>query len=125
MKRDQVYQCMLCGNVLEIRHASGPIPVCCGKELRHLEEKTADKTTEKHVPVLEKTEEGYKVTVGSTLHPMEDKHYIAFVQLVGKESTYTKYFKAGDKPVAEFKCKDEIQKAREYCILHGLWSSEI
>ena len=88
-----------------------------------LDEKTADFTTEKHVPVIEKTAEGYKVTVGSTLHPMEEKHYIEWIELIADGISYKKFLKPGDSPSAEFCVKASSVSAREYCNIHGLWKS--
>jgi superoxide reductase len=80
-KVTQVYKCELCGNIVEVLHAGEGELVCCGKPMKLMDEKSSDKTTEKHVPVVEKTANGYKVTVGSTLHPMADNHYIEWIEL--------------------------------------------
>ena len=88
-----------------------------------LEEKTADKTTEKHVPLIEKTSDGYKITVGSTLHPMEEKHFIEWIELLAEGIAYKKFLKPGDKPEAVFKTDASIVTAREHCNIHGLWKS--
>ena len=71
VRRAQVYRCETCGNMVFGLHGGKGELVCCGKPMTLLEEKTADWTTEKHVPVIEKTDAGIKVTVGSTPHPME------------------------------------------------------
>ncbi|HPS88087.1 MAG TPA: desulfoferrodoxin family protein, partial [Spirochaetota bacterium] len=88
-----------------------------------LEEKTADKTTEKHVPLIEKTADGYKITVGSTLHPMEEKHFIEWIELLAEGISYKKFLKPGDKPEAVFKTDAANITAREHCNIHGLWKS--
>ncbi len=85
------------------------------------DEKTADSTTEKHVPVIEKIADGYRVTVGSTLHPMEEKHYIEWIELLADGVSYRAFLKPGDKPMAEFCVKADKVSAREYCNVHGLW----
>lgn len=123
MKKYDVYKCPKCGNVIEIRVAAGPVPVCCGETMNQLEEQTADMSTEKHVPVVEKIDGGYKVTVGSTLHPMAEEHFIGWVELITEDQNYVKYLKPGDEPVAEFCLDKDVVKAREYCNLHGLWTS--
>ncbi len=119
----EVYKCELCGNIVDVCHASGGELVCCGQPMTLLEEKTADKTTEKHVPLVEAVEGGYKVTVGSTLHPMLDNHYIEWIQLVTEKQVLVQYLKPGDEPVAVFKTDDKALYAREYCNLHSLWKS--
>jgi superoxide reductase len=122
-KLSQIYKCEICGNIVEILHAGAVDLVCCGQPMGLIEEKTADKTTEKHVPMIEKTAEGYKITVGSTLHPMEEKHYIEWIELLADGISYKKFLKPGDKPEAEFKTDAASITAREYCNIHGLWKS--
>lgn len=124
MKRNDIFKCPLCGNVIEIRVAAGPVPLCCGEEMKQLEEKSADKTTEKHVPVVEKVEGGYKVTVGSTLHPMTEEHFIGWIELIGEDENAVVYLKPGMDPTCEIKFDKKLIKAREYCNLHGLWKAE-
>lgn len=125
MKRSDVYKCSLCGNIVEVNHVGGGTLVCCGQEMGLLEEKTADSATEKHVPVIEPIEGGYKVTVGSTLHPMKDEHFIEWIELVTESETLITYLNPGDEPVAIFKTDEKAIKAREYCNLHGLWKNEL
>ncbi len=120
-KVTQVYKCELCGNIVEVLHAGEGELVCCGKPMKLMDEKSADKTTEKHVPVVEKTANGYKVTVGSTLHPMADNHYIEWIELSADGVRYKKYLKPGDQPQAEFCVSASKVSAREYCNVHGLW----
>jgi len=122
-KKYQVYKCNVCGNIVEGLSAGKGELVCCGKPMNLLDEKTADKSTEKHVPVIEKTSSGYKVTVGSTLHPMEEKHYIEWIELTADGIRYKKFLKPGDPPSAEFSLSASTVSAREYCNVHGLWKS--
>jgi superoxide reductase len=122
-KLSQIYKCEKCGNIVEILHAGAVDLVCCGDPMVLMEEKTADKTTEKHVPMIEKTADGYKITVGSTLHPMEEKHYIEWIELLADGISYKKFLKPGDKPEAEFKTDAVNITAREYCNIHGHWKS--
>ncbi len=119
----QIYKCNTCGNIVEILHNGAVDLVCCNQPMERLEEKTADKTTEKHVPLIEKTAEGYKITVGSTLHPMEEKHFIEWIELLAEGISYKKFLKPGDKPEAVFKTDAAAVTAREYCNIHGLWKS--
>ncbi len=120
-KKSGIYRCSLCGNIVEVLHPAGGDLVCCGQSMKLLDEKTADSAMEKHVPVIEKVDNGYKVTVGSTLHPMDDDHYIEWIELSADGKTYREYLKPGDEPSAFF-CIDAAEvSAREYCNKHGLW----
>lgn len=120
-KRLEVYKCEKCGNIVEVLVGGVGALVCCGENMKLLDEKTADKTTEKHVPVIEKTDHGYKVTVGTTLHPMEEKHYIEWIELLADGRSYKAFLKPGDAPEATF-CVDATEvSAREHCNVHGLW----
>jgi superoxide reductase len=123
-KRLQVYKCEKCGNIVEVLHEGAGQLVCCDEPMKLFEEKTADAATEKHVPVVEKVENGYKVTVGSVPHPMEEKHYIEWIQLVADGYSCRKFLKPGDAPEAVFETTAESVNAREYCNVHGLWSKE-
>jgi superoxide reductase len=117
----EVYKCNKCGLVMEVLTAGCGAPVCCGENMEKLEEKTADKTNEKHVPVIEKIDGGYKVYVGTTLHPMEENHRVEWIELMADGVSYRKYLQAGDKPEAIFNVEANEVSAREYCNLHGLW----
>ncbi|MBU0756632.1 MAG: desulfoferrodoxin [Nanoarchaeota archaeon] len=121
-----IYKCEICGNVVGVLEAHEGELVCCEKPMVLQEEKTAaQEGKEKHVPVIEKTDSGVKVTVGSVNHPMEDKHYIVIIQLMKGDKMLTcKKLFPGDEPVAEFNVEysDDLV-AREYCNLHGLWKS--
>jgi superoxide reductase len=124
-KRTDVFKCELCGNIVEMYEAGGGTLVCCGEDMILLDEKSADMTTEKHVPMIEKIVGGYKVTVGSTLHPMDEKHYIQWIELITDENeVLTAYLKPGQVPSAVFKTTSKKVTAREYCNLHGLWKNE-
>ena len=107
MKRLEVYKCELCGNIVELYHAGGGQLVCCGQDMVLLEENTKDAATEKHVPVIEKIDGGYKVTVGEVLHPMEEKHFIQWIELVADGKAYTAFLNPGDKPEAVFMVEGE------------------
>ncbi len=120
-ERMQVFKCEICGNIVEVLHGGPGELVCCNVPMELLSEKTADSTTEKHVPVIEKVEGGYKVIVGSTLHPMTEAHYIEWIELNAGESVYKKYLNPGDAPEAFFATEAIEVSAREYCSLHGLW----
>ncbi len=122
-ERLQVYRCGICGNIVEVLHEGKGQLVCCGQPMELLKEKTEDVGQEKHVPVIEKIETGIKVKVGSIPHPMEEKHYIEWIEIIADGNIYRKFLKAGDKPEAEFKIKAGKIESREYCNLHSLWKS--
>ncbi len=119
----QVYKCNICGNIVEVLHAGAGELVCCGQPMELLKEKTEDIGQEKHVPVIEKTEEGIKVKVGSVPHPMEEKHYIEWIEVIADGRVYRKFLNPGEVPEALFQIKAENIEAREYCNIHGLWKS--
>ncbi|MDR1922495.1 MAG: desulfoferrodoxin [Candidatus Adiutrix sp.] len=116
-----IIKCEICGNILENLFEGGGPVVCCGQKVKVVTANTTDAAKEKHVPVIEKIPGGYKVSVGSALHPMEEKHYIMWIELVADGLSLRKFLKPGDLPVAEFKCDATEVAAREYCNLHGLW----
>ncbi len=117
----QVYKCEVCGNIVEVVHEGAGALVCCGKTMRLFEENTVDASKEKHVPVIEKIDGGYRVKVGSVPHPMEEKHYIEWIELVADGRAYREFLKPGQQPEAIFKIDASQVSAREYCNLHGLW----
>jgi len=119
----QIYRCNICGNIVEVLHAGAGQLVCCGQPMELLEENTVDASKEKHVPVVEKTENGIKVKVGSVPHPMEEEHYIEWIEVIADSAVYRKFLKPADGPEADFDIKAENIEAREYCNLHGLWKS--
>ncbi|MDK2922136.1 MAG: superoxide reductase [Desulfonauticus sp.] len=121
----EVYKCDLCGNIVQVVHAGEGELVCCGQPMRLLKEGSVDAALEKHVPVVEKTANGYKVTVGSVLHPMAEEHYIEWIELIADGRSYRQFLKPGDEPVAEFCVQAEKVTAREYCNLHGLWKKDV
>jgi len=122
--RQEVYSCEKCGIIVEVLEGGGGTLVCCDEPMTLLQEQTADFTKEKHVPVIEKTDSGYKVVVGSTPHPMEENHYIQWIELTCGCGTNRCYLKPGDAPEASFcACCEGPVSAREHCNVHGLWKS--
>lgn len=119
--RLQVYKCEVCGNMVEVIHGGVGQLVCCGQPMKLNVENTVDAAKEKHVPVLEATSDGIRVKVGSVAHPMEEKHYIEWVELVVGEKTYREFLRPGQAPEVFFPVKEPGAFAREYCNLHGLW----
>lgn len=118
----QIYKCNVCGNIVEVLHTGVGQLVCCGQHMELKEEKTEEEGQEKHLPVIEKTEKGVKVKVGSVEHPMEDEHYIEWIQIIADGKSCRKFLKPGDKPEAKFETKEKVE-AREYCNVHGLWKT--
>jgi len=119
----QIYKCEVCGNIVEMLHTGIGELVCCGQPMKLFVENTVDAAKEKHVPVNEKIDGGYKVTIGSVPHPMEEKHYIEWIELVAGNAAYRKFLQPGGKPEAVFLIDADQVTAREYCNLHGLWKS--
>jgi len=119
----QIYKCELCGNIVEVLSGGSGELVCCGQPMKRYVENTVDAAKEKHVPVIEKTPEGVKVKIGSVAHPMEEKHYIMWIEVVAGEKAYRKFLEPGDAPEALFCIQDWPVTAREYCNLHGLWKA--
>ena len=124
-EKDAFYKCNICGNVVSVQEQGGGELICCDYPMNKFEEKTQDEGKEKHIPVLETTEKGVKVQVGSVLHPMEDKHYIVCIQILKNNAVLLeKQLKPGDQPVAEFCIENkEGLTARAYCNVHGLWKN--
>lgn len=124
-ERLQVYKCNVCGNIVEVLNSGVGELVCCNQPMELLKEKTEDPGKEKHVPVIEKTESAIRVKVGSITHPMEENHYIQWIEVINNKKVYRKFLKPGDKPEAEFKMMAETVEVREYCNIHGLWKSKV
>ena len=119
-----IYKCEVCGNIVEVLHEGIGALVCCGEEMKLMEEKTQDSSVEKHVPYIEKTGNKILVKVGQNQdHPMEEKHYIEWIQILADGKSYRQFLKPGDKPHAIFEIKAKEIQAREYCNVHGLWKS--
>ena len=120
----EIYKCNICGNIVEVLRAGVGELVCCGEPMELMKEKTEDSTVEKHVPYIEKTANGFLVRIGQNQdHPMDDKHYIEWIQVIADGVSYRKFLKPGNKPQAEFGIKADKIEAREYCNIHGLWKS--
>ena len=119
----QIYKCNVCGNIVEVLHTGVGQLVCCGQPMELQKEKTEDVGQEKHVPVIEKTESGVKVKIGSVPHPMEEKHYIEWIEVIADGKSCRKFLKPTDKPEAEFRVKADSIESREYCNIHNLWKS--
>jgi superoxide reductase len=122
-ERLQIYKCEICGMIVEVLHGGKGELVCCGQPMKLFIENMVDAAVEKHVPVVEKTASGFKVKVGSVPHPMEEKHYIEWVEVIADGEEYREFLKPGGAPEATFNISAKEVTAREYCSLHGLWKS--
>ncbi len=120
-QKQAVYKCDICGNVAEILTAGGAELMCCGQQMNMQAENTTDAAVEKHVPVLEKVEGGWQVSVGSVDHPMTEDHLIEWIELTAGDAVYRQFLNASDKPTAFFPVAADGVYARAYCNLHGLW----
>ena len=116
-ERMEVYKCRICGNIVEILHKGRGSLVCCGQAMQRKKVKSDDEGKEKHVPVVE----GTTVKVGSVPHPMEDKHWIEWIEIIAGGKAYRQFLNPGEAPEATFNVQGESITAREYCNLHGLW----
>ena len=121
-KRAEVYECSKCGNMVEVVHAAGGTLSCCGQPMDLQAENTTDAAQEKHVPVIAQVDGGVKVSVGSVAHPMEDEHWIEWIEVLQGDKVYRQFLNPGDTPEAIFPVTGEVT-AREYCNMHGLWKA--
>lgn len=119
----QVYKCEICGNIVEVLHGGKGQLVCCGKPMKLMEENTVDAAKEKHVPVIEKTADGFLVKVGSVEHPMLAEHFIEWIEIIADGKSYRQFLNPGEKPEALFCIKADTVTAREHCNLHGVWKA--
>jgi superoxide reductase len=118
-----IYKCELCGNIVEVVHAGPGDLSCCGQEMKHLAENTVDAAKEKHVPVIEVGAGTVTVTIGSVAHPMEEKHFIEWIELIADGKAYRQFLKPGEVASATFNVTASTLSAREFCNLHGVWSA--
>ena len=123
-ERLEVYKCEACGNIVEVLHGGAGELVCCGQPMVLLQENTVDAAKEKHVPVVEKVAAGFKVKVGDVPHPMEEKHYIEWVEIIADGRAYRQFLNPGQAPEATFNIEADSVTAREYCNLHGHWKGQ-
>ena len=124
-KSHKAYKCEACGNIVFVLNAAAPEIECCGAEMVELVPNTTDAAVEKHVPAVEKTADGFKITVGSVTHPMDADHYIQWITFVADDGiTYRKFLQPGEAPEMIIKTDAAGGKAYEYCNKHGLWSNQ-
>ncbi len=122
-QRLEIYKCEVCGNIVEVLHTGAGELVCCNEPMKLMKENTVDAAKEKHVPVIERGKGMVTVKVGSVAHPMEEKHYIEWIELIADGEAYRQFLNPGGKPEAVFRIEATNITAREYCNLHGLWKS--
>lgn len=122
-KINEVYKCQVCGHIVEVIHVGQGQLVCCGAPMVLQVANTVDAAKEKHVPVIEKPDNGFKVKIGSVPHPMKEAHYIEWIEMIADGKSYKKFLKPGDEPEAEFCVDAKNIQARAYCNLHGLWQA--
>jgi superoxide reductase len=123
-KKQEIYKCNICGNIVEVLHSGPGELVCCGKPMEKQTEKTEDASTEKHVPYVEHNNDGILVKIGKNQdHPMEEKHYIEWIEIIADGNAYRAFLQPGDPPQAFFPITAETVTAREYCNVHGLWKN--
>ena len=126
MKNAKFYICPRCGNIVEMVHNSGVKPFCCGQKMEELIPNTVEASGEKHIPAVRLGEGVVEVNVGSVDHPMEEVHWIEWVQLVTDKGSYRKVLNPGEAPNVKFLLNDEKPEAvYAYCNLHGLWKTEL
>ena len=118
-----IYKCEKCGNIVEVFHAGGGALVCCGQEMKYLAATTTEGVVEKHLPVIQKVDGGFKVMVGEVTHPMTEEHYIEWIELIAGDKVYTHFLNPGEEPSAVFKVDEREVHARSYCNLHGHWKN--
>ena len=119
----QIYKCEVCGNIVEMLHGGKGELMCCNEPMKLYVENTVDASVEKHVPVINLNDAGMDVKVGSVSHPMEESHYIEWIEVIQDGKAYRQFLNPGDAPEASFCIADKDAVVREYCNLHGLWKN--
>jgi superoxide reductase len=122
-QKSQIYKCNICGNIVEVLHTGAGELVCCNQPMQVQEEKDHDEGEEKHAPIIKKEEDGTKITVGSILHPMQEDHFIEWIELTIDDKIFKKFLSSKDKPEIKVSLKGGKIKARAFCNLHGLWKA--
>lgn len=122
--QNKIYKCEVCGNIVELLHEGRGILVCCNQNMKIQKENTIDASTEKHIPIINQTKDRVNIKIGSEPHPMEEKHYIEWVEISTDKGTAKKFLHPKEKPETTFPVKNKNIKSRAYCNLHGLWKSE-
>ncbi len=121
--RNDVYKCAICGNIVTVLTEGQGVLTCCDAPMNLLVENSTDGAHEKHVPMVIGIGDDMEVSVGSVAHPMQEEHYIEWIEVIADGISYRKFFKPGDTPDAKFSVAAEVITARAYCNLHGLWKA--
>lgn len=131
-KINEIYHCSICGNIISVFHDGPGVLSCCDQTMSLLKSNTIEASLEKHIPVFQKTKKGFKIQVGSIPHPMEEKHFIEWLEFAIEDKIIRKQFRPGEKAELIIECqnynldnckKDNPKWIRAYCNLHGLWKS--
>ena len=121
--KNQLFKCDICDNVVEVTHSGAGSLVCCGEEMRQLEEKKAE-VGNPHYAIVEKNNDEVSIKFN---HEMIPEHYIEFVEVISNDEKYLKrkYLKPNEPAELTFKCscKDGF-KVRIYCNIHGVIVTE-
>ena len=126
MSKNKFYICRHCGNQVQIIHNAGVPLFCCGTKMEELIPNTVEASGEKHIPAVQVGEGVVEVNVGSVNHPMEEVHWIEWVQMVTDQGSYRKWLNPGQAPNVKFLLGHEKPLAvYAYCNLHGLWKNEL
>ena len=126
MKNAKFYICPHCGNIVEMVNDAGVKLFCCGQKMDELVPCSVDASHEKHVPDVKAHDGVVEVNVGSVNHPMEEVHWIEWVQLITDKGSYRKWLNPGEAPNVQFLLNAEKPLAvYAYCNLHGLWKKEL
>lgn len=120
-KLHEIYTCSSCGNIVQVVHEGGGTLVCCNEDMLLQKERTDDEGKEKHVPVLEQTDNGMKVKIGAVPHPMTKEHHIEWIEMIKEDKAGKHFLDPNGSPETIFPLKEEPKEIRCYCNLHGLW----
>jgi superoxide reductase len=121
--RNGVYKCAICGNIVAVLTGGQGALTCCNTPMDLMVENGTDAAHEKHVPMVIGIGDDIEVSVGSVAHPMQEEHYIEWIELIADGVSYRKFLKPGETPDVNFSVEAEEITARAYCNLHGLWRS--
>jgi superoxide reductase len=126
MKNVKFYVCPHCRNIAEMIYDTDIALYCCGDKMNEMTPNTVEASQEKHLPDVTVSGNIVEVNVGSVDHPMEQVHWIEWVQLVTDRGSQRKFLKPGGAPAVRFLLDDEKPLAvYAYCNLHGLWKTEL
>ena len=126
-ERLELYKCEVCGNTVQVILEGFGQLTCCGQPMLKMLPKTNDENfAEKHVPVFNEREAGLEIKVGSIPHPMENEHYIMFMEAISKDKNrmLLQYLYPNDEPKTVIRDIQEVENALEVCNIHGLWEGK-